>query len=237
VRKGDLLVEFRADDLRASLEEALARVAEADAELKHQQTELLRTERLLQKRAGTDEEHERLRSRLSVAAARRAASIATVHRLEAAIAKTRVLSPIEGIVVARHAHPGETVNVGSSLVKIVNLMKVRIEAEVDEYDIGRCTLQSAVSITAEGYRGKSWKGAVEEVADIVTGRRIRPEDPGRPTDTRVLPVRIAFREPTPLKLGQRVEVTIFEGRPSASSPRSASSPSAQEARTGRQLRR
>jgi RND family efflux transporter MFP subunit len=210
VRKGHLLVEFRADDLKASLDESLARVAEAEAELKYQQNEMLRTERLLKRQAGTDEERERFRSRMGVASARRAAAVATVHRLEAAIARTRVESPIDGIVVARHAHPGETVNVGVSLVKIVDLRKIRVEAEVDEYDIGRCSLGSAVSITAEGHQGKAWKGSVEEVADIVTARRIRPEDPGRPTDTRVLPVRIAFREPTPLKLGQRVEVTIFE---------------------------
>ncbi len=37
---------------------------------------------------------------------------------------------------------------------------------------------------------------------------MRPEDPGRPIDARVLPVKIAFASPTPLKLGQRVEVTI-----------------------------
>jgi RND family efflux transporter MFP subunit len=237
VRKGDLLVEFRGDDLKASLEESLARVAEAEAELKYQLNELLRTERLLKMQAGTDEEHERFRSRMAVASARRAAAVASVHRLEAAIARTRVLSPIDGIVVARHAHPGETVNVGVSLVKIVDLRKVRVEAEVDEYDIGRCSLRSAASITAEGHQGKAWRGSVEEVADIVTSRRIRPEDPGRPTDTRVLPVRIAFREPTPLKLGQRVEVTIFEADAGTSPPRSSATASRRQDHNQSDIRR
>jgi HlyD family secretion protein len=210
VHKGDLLVEFKADELKASLDEAVARVAEAEAEMNHNQRELARTERLLQRKAGTDEERERFQSRWIVARARRAAAVATVKRLEASLAKTRVLAPIDGVVVARHAHLGETVNVGVALVHIVNLKQLRIEAEVDEYDIGRCAPGRPVAITAEGYRDKSWQGVVEEVADTVIGRRIRPEDPGRPTDTRVLPVRIAFREPTPLKLGQRVEVEISQ---------------------------
>lgn len=47
---------------------------------------------------------------------------------------------------------------------------------------------------------------MEELPDSVMPRRIRPEDPGRPIDARVLPVKIAFAEPTPPKLGQRVEV-------------------------------
>jgi len=210
VRAGELLVEFKADELKASLDEAAAHVSETDAELELQQKELARTDRLIQRKAGTDEERERIRSRLIVARARRTAATATYKRLEAALAKTRITAPIEGIVTLRMAHPGETVNVGTPLVKIVDLKKLRIEAEVDEYDIGRCVQGAPVTITAEGYRGKSWKGTVEETADTVTGRRIRPEDPGKPTDTRVMPVRIAFREPTPLKLGQRVEVEIAE---------------------------
>ena len=38
-------------------------------------------------------------------------------------------------------------------------------------------------------------------------------DPARPIDVRVLSVKIAFGGPTPLKLGQRVEVQIMEGPP------------------------
>jgi hypothetical protein len=49
---------------------------------------------------------------------------------------------------------------------------------------------------------------VEEVADAVTLRRLKPQDPSRPTDTRILAVKVAFSEPTPLKLGTTVELKI-----------------------------
>jgi hypothetical protein len=39
-------------------------------------------------------------------------------------------------------------------------------------------------------------------------RRLNPQDPAKPIDTRVLLVKVAFAEPTPLKLGQRVEVRM-----------------------------
>ena len=52
------------------------------------------------------------------------------------------------------------------------------------------------------------RGEVEEIADAVVPRQLRPEDPGRPSDTRVLRVKVAFREPSSLKLGQRVELAI-----------------------------
>ena len=47
---------------------------------------------------------------------------------------------------------------------------------------------------------------MEEIPAAVIGRRLRPQDPGRPIDARVLAVKIAFGEATPLKLGQKVEV-------------------------------
>ena len=45
----------------------------------------------------------------------------------------------------------------------------------------------------------------------MVSRQTRPEDPGRPADTRVLHVKVAFREANPLKLGQHVEVDIVRG--------------------------
>ena len=94
------------------------------------------------------------------------------------------------------------------LVTIANLDKTRVEAEVDEFDAGRVELGAEVQVTAEGFTGQSWKGTVEEIPDAVLPRRLRPQDPGRPSDTRVLLVKVALAEPTPLKLGQRVEVAI-----------------------------
>ena len=47
-----------------------------------------------------------------------------------------------------------------------------------------------------------------EGPDAVVGRRLKPQDPGKPEDTRVLLVKVALLEPTPLKLGQRVEIRI-----------------------------
>src|SRR5262249_54083397 len=61
-------------------------------------------------------------------------------------------------------------------------------------------------ITAEGFPDRSWKGRVEEIPDSVTLRRLKPQDPSRPTDTRILAVKVAFAEPTPLRLGTTVEL-------------------------------
>ena len=81
-------------------------------------------------------------------------------------------------VTARHAHPGETVEVVAKIVTVADLNRVRIEAEVDAYDSGRVALGAEVRITAEGFERASWLAKVEEIPDSVVPRRIRPEIPG-----------------------------------------------------------
>ena len=214
VRKGDLLVELRADDVKASLREAHFRLIEAEAGL-----------RLLQARSQLDRIFPATASATArapqaadyraeeqaAAIARRDAAKATVERLEAEAVKYRITAPIGGTVISRHVDPGETITPGSPILTIVDVSRLRVEAEVDEYDIAGIVPSAQATITAEGYASAGWRGEVDEVPESVVGRQTRPDDPGRPTDTRVLRVKVAFQEPNPLKLGQHVEVEIARG--------------------------
>ena len=218
VRRGQVLVELRADDLRASLAEARARVAEADADIRLATAEVERARKLLSAAVGTPREVDRAERDLDAANARRETAVASVARIQAELAKTRVVSPIDGVVLSREVHPGETIEAGRSLLRVADLTRTRVEAEVDEFDAAAIAEGARVTVTAEGY-DRSWPARVEEIPDAVSGRRLKPDDPGRPTDTRVLLVKIAFYQPTPLKLGQRVEVEIATGGGASASER------------------
>ncbi|MEO8275243.1 MAG: efflux RND transporter periplasmic adaptor subunit [Thermoanaerobaculia bacterium] len=208
VRKGDLIAELRADDLRAELAEARARVVEAEAEIRLADAERTRAQSLFEQKVDTASRRDKAVRDVEVSNARRVTQAAAVVRLEAEIAKRRIVAPIDGVVMVRHADAGEAVEAHGSLVTIVDLSRVRIEAEVDEFDAGRLTVGSSVAIAAEGFTDQHWRGTVEEIPDGVSGRRLKPQDPGKPVDTRVLLVKIRLEEATPLKLGQRVEVEI-----------------------------
>lgn len=208
VRRGQLLAELRSDDYRAALSEARARVVEADADIHLAEAEVERARALWDKAVGSRQAVDRAERDVDAARARRATAAATAERLAAVLAKTRIVSPIDGVVIARHAQAGETLEAGQRIVTVADLSRVRIEAELDEFDSGRVRLEDSVRVTAEGYDGRAWKGKVEEIPDSVVGRRLKPQDPGKPEDTRVLLVKVALLEPTPLKLGQRVEIRI-----------------------------
>ena len=208
VRKGDVIAEIRANDVRASISQAYAQVNEADADIQLDETELHRARELYQQAVGTKQAVDRAQRDLDSARARRETSLADAHRLEAEYVKSVVRAPISGTVLLRQVQPGETVKEQAPIVTIGDLSRVRIEAEVDEFDAGRVHVGAPVTVRAEGYDSQSWRAVVEEIPDSVQPRKLKPEDPGRPTDTRVLLVKIAFDEPTPLKLGQRVEVRV-----------------------------
>lgn len=206
VRKGQLIAELRSDDLRAQIDEATARVAEAESDIHLYEVEVKRAESLWEQKVGTRQAVDRAQRDVDGARARRDTAQANVRALEARLAKNLIYAPISGTVVERHIQQGETMKQGAPIVTIADLGRVRVEAEIDEFDAARIRMGLPVRVTAEGYEGSGWQGAVEEIPDAVTSRRLKPLDPGRPTDTRVLLVKVAFQQKTPLKLGQRVEL-------------------------------
>ncbi|MFZ5894804.1 MAG: efflux RND transporter periplasmic adaptor subunit [Myxococcota bacterium] len=207
VKAGELLGEIDVSEQQAALAEALARVKEADTSARYFQTELERSELLMGKAAVSRAEFELATFRRDQANAHRSALRASLSRLDTVLKNARVLAPIDGVVMERFVDQGETVAAGAPVLTVADLSKMRVEAEVVEFDAGRVKLGASATIHAEGFAG-AFGAHVEEIPDSVVPRRMRPEAPGRPIDVRVLLVKLKLDGPVPMKLGQRVEIRI-----------------------------
>jgi RND family efflux transporter MFP subunit len=212
VKMGELIAELESDELRASLAETQARIGESEAEIRLAESNLRRREQLVAQQIMPAHDLDQARRDIEIARARRETAQAEADRYRAQLQKTRIVAPIPGIVVARHVDAGETLEAYEPVATIADLGRLRVEAEADEADAGSVGLGAAVAISAEGYPGAVWKGTVEEIADSVTLRKLKSQDPSRPTDTRILSVKVAFAEKTPLKLGTTVELRIQPAR-------------------------
>src|SRR5262245_49235779 len=208
VAKGALLAEIESDELVAALDESRARVAEARAEVKLAELNRERRDRLVREQIVAVHDLDQANRDLDIARAPRATATAEGAPYDAQITKSRILAPIAGTVIARDVGAGETVETGDHAFTMANLGRLRVEAEADEADAGALAVGSNVAITSNGYEGRSWKGTIEEIADAVTLRKLKAQDPSRPTDTRILAVKVAFAETVPLKLGTTVELRI-----------------------------
>jgi RND family efflux transporter MFP subunit len=210
VKKGDVLVELRHAETSSARGEAWAASAEAAARLRAREADLKRAKALAATDSISRREVDTMAEERSVARARLAGAQATVARLSAVLDRAKIVAPIDGVVIERTAEVGETVAAGAPLFTIVDLDRLRIEAEIDEFDIARAVVGATVAIRSEGLPGESWKGAIEEIPDALVKRRIRPLDPSRPTDTAVLLAKVTMPDGTGLKLGQRVSLEIGE---------------------------
>lgn len=212
VKAGQLLAEIESDELRAALDEARARVREAEAELRLAElNERRRAELVRQEVVAVHDLDQATRDR-EIGAARLETARAEVARLEAQLRKSRILAPISGTVTLRSVDAGEMVAAGTPVVTIADLTRLRVEGEADEADAPLLRAGARVTVSAQGRAGQQWPGVVEEVADSATLRRLKPQDPARPTDTRIVAVKVAFAGPAPLKLGTTVDLGI-EARP------------------------
>ena len=208
VEKGQVIAEIRADDVRASIVQSEAALNQVDADIALYEIEINRAQRLYDEKVGTKQALDRAQRDRDAAIARRRTAQADIDRLKAQLAKSVIIAPISGEVTEKLVQQGETLKEQAPILTITDVNRVRIEAEVDEFDSAHVKVGAPVTVKAEGFTGKTWKGRVEEIPYTVVPRRIKPEDPGKPGDTRVLMVKIALLEKTPLKIGQRVEVEI-----------------------------
>ncbi|HXC16123.1 MAG TPA: efflux RND transporter periplasmic adaptor subunit [Holophagaceae bacterium] len=210
VRKGQLLARIDDREQRASLQAAEARIREQGAEISFQRNEVARRQRLVASGVLDRRALEDAQTQLELLEAKVQEATSEAGQLRSLLAKREVRAPISGVVLERFTNAGEAVSPGAKVVRVADLTRTRIEAEVDEFDLSRLHIGSLVEIAAEGDHAR-WQGRVEELPDAVGPRKLKPEDPARPTDIRVLLVKVAPVGPLPLKLGQKVELRIQPG--------------------------
>lgn len=201
IKKGDVLAQLDIERLEAQLGRARATLAASEARLTDAQATVEERNRAhdrqvsLRKKGFSPEQdlevaraaRDRAVAAVTSAEADIAVAKADVHLQEIEIAKSRIVSPIDGIVLKRSVEPGQTV--ASSLQAPVlftlaeDLKRMQLEAEVDEADIGSVATGQGASFTVDAYPGKSFAARIEtlefspqEVEGVVTYKAILSVD-------------------------------------------------------------
>ncbi len=194
VTKNRAVVILEDEYARAHL--SLARAEVRDAELK-----LERRRQLYLSRAISKAEIDEAEIALDLARARR-------DQAQALLSDTVIATPIPGRVIEKHREEGESVVAGVPIVTIADVSKLRVRAEVDEEDVGSLAVGLLAQITSDAFPGRIFTGRVSEIGERVGKRGIKPEDPSRIMDTKVLEAKIDLEDPADFKLGMTVDVMI-----------------------------
>jgi len=98
-----------------------------------------------------------------------AAAEAEVARCKDNLSYTVITSPIDGVVTAVKTHVGEmamgTMNyAGTEILRVADLSKMTLLAEVDEAYIGKIQPGQKVKVTVQAYSDRTFEGTVESIA-------------------------------------------------------------------------
>ncbi|MCF4151075.1 efflux RND transporter periplasmic adaptor subunit [Dethiosulfovibrio sp. F2B] len=181
VTKGQLLARidptlFQAnvDKAEAALLTAQADLAEGRASLAHANRALARKKELVGRNliAKVDLDD----AELSVATARAslralegkvAQAKASLSSAKTDLAHTEIVSPINGVVTAKEVDEGQTVAASLSAPELFtiaeDLRRMRVEADIDEADIGSIKEGQDVSFTVDAYPSRTFSGKVDRI--------------------------------------------------------------------------
>jgi len=178
VQKGQLLATIDPEQLRAAAEEAEAQVASASAAIRLARATLLETEQAAarskdQTRMGLISQRDleaslaaEARARANVESATASATLAraTLNQARSRLDKTKIVSPIDGIVLSRRVEPGQTLTAGFQtplLFRIAqDLTKMRLNIAVDEADIGRVREGQEATFKVKAYPDRKFSSHV-----------------------------------------------------------------------------
>ncbi len=91
-------------------------------------------------------------------------SKAALAMIDAQLADTIVVSPVDGVVLVKAADVGEVLGVGSTVVTIGDIDHPWLRGYVNETDLGKVKIGSKVRVTTDTYPDKIYNGQVSFIA-------------------------------------------------------------------------
>lgn len=164
------------------MKRAQAALTEAEARQAYAQRQALRYEKLLTTRTTSEETAFTKKQDLKIANAGLVAAREELARVQAegvaVVAQRenmRLISPVDGLVVARNAEPGSTVVAGQSVVEVIDPESLWIHTRFDQNSANGLTAGLPAQVVLRSRNGSQLVGHVQRVeplADAVTEETI-----------------------------------------------------------------
>ena len=160
-------------------------------------------------------EEDRRKAEAGVASAR-----AQLAEARAYLEKTYIRSPLDGIVLHKFRHAGESVSTqfDSPIVTLADDSALRVRLDVDETDVAKLRLGQPAFVTAEAYGSERFTGRVIRIGRILGRNIVRTDEPTEHVDTKILETLVELDRGQKLPLGLRVDSYVRAGGSEQGSP-------------------
>jgi membrane fusion protein (multidrug efflux system) len=169
VKKDHVLAKIDDKTYRDQLQQVEGAVQQAHAQLDNARLARQREETLFERgiAARKDVEDARTQEKVGEAAVRQAEAALALARLQ--LARTEVVSPLDGTVVKRLLSAGEAVDgtAAQPIFQVANLSSVELFGNVPAEYLGRIRVGQKMEITSEAIPDAKWEGRVVAVSPAV----------------------------------------------------------------------
>ena len=167
-RRSDISINMasirRAEVNEAQAKRSMDRRQQLYAQDAISQAQLEETERAL-KLAEADVELAKARLEGAQSSLRQAEATLRTSRVE--LARTRIIAPIDGVVIERFVDPGQTVAASLNAPKLFtiagDLSKIKVDAAIVEGDVSGLDAGDPVTFSVDAYPGTQFRGQVEQL--------------------------------------------------------------------------
>jgi membrane fusion protein (multidrug efflux system) len=163
VRREQVLARLDTVDFQSRLNEKIANLEGARAQLGLAEKNQQNSQFLLQQKFISQNAYDSSQSNLLVSQANLKSYQAQVDLARNALNDAVVRSPMDGYVAKRHVQPGEKVSQDMPLFSIVDLSRMELQALIPASEIGNVKLGQEATIRIEGNSGKTYSGRVERI--------------------------------------------------------------------------
>jgi HlyD family secretion protein len=172
VYSNQVIAEIDPANYQASLQQATADLANAQANLELQQVQFNRTSELYTNKLVSGSDYDTAVASLHQAESTVKIKQASLNNAQVNLAYCKILSPVDGVVISRAVELGQTVASSFStptLFQIANdLTKMQIDANVAEADVGGIAEGQTVDFTVDAYPYRNFHGVVVQVRNAPT---------------------------------------------------------------------
>jgi HlyD family secretion protein len=167
VKKGQLLAQIDPATLQAQVDQARANMLKLEANTMDAKRTRDRNRELFAKNLIARSEVDTAEANFDAFVAQVEAAKASLRASQTNLNYTRILSPVDGIVISRNVDVGQTVAASfqtPTLFTIAqDLTKMQVDTTVNEADIGRVKEGQDVEFTVDAYPDTTFKGTVFQV--------------------------------------------------------------------------
>jgi len=167
VKKGQVIALLDTRTLKAQLDDANAMLDRAKVALRQAERDFKRNTGLLEQKAIAQIDYDNSQDTYETAKANMTSAQLAADRAKVNLDYGTITSPIDGVVISRTYEPGQTVAASfntPTLFKIANdLTKMKIEASIDEADIGQVKVGQKVKFTVDAFPELNFEGQVKQV--------------------------------------------------------------------------